>query len=353
VIQIKILTISGERPSYIRLIPTIRKLDKYFNHKLIWAGQNFEDSLSTQFFKEFNRFPDINFSNPNKKVGIEYFSYILPLLERICKKEKPDCVLVLGDTNASLSAIYVAKRLNIPIYHLESGNRCYDTKRVPEEINRHMIDSISDWHLCYTQRAREQLLLEGKHPSRVMVVGNPIVEAIKDTKSPKNKYKYKYYLATIHRKENINNELRLFKILTVLNGEEMKHKVIMSFHPSLKAKMKEYELDFKKYKNIKFIEPPNFRDFLSLEKYAQAIISDSGTIPEEATILNVPCVLLRFSTERPELLESNSMVVCSCPNELSKAIEIATKEKQSLNIKEYHTQVSSNVVKILMRYQDG
>ena len=277
----------------------------------------------------------------------------MPFLEETYLIEKPDAVLVLGDTNASLSAVYVAKRLNIPTFHLEAGNRCYDTKRVPEEINRYMVDSISDWHLCYTQRAREQLLLEGKHPSKVIVVGNPIVEAIKDTKIPKSKYKYKYYLATIHRKENINNELRLFKILNVLNGDEIKHKVIMSFHPSLKAKMKDYDLNPNDYKNIKFIEPPNFRDFLSLEKYAKAITSDSGTIPEEATILNVPCVLLRFSTERPELLESNSMVVCSNPRELGKAMEIATKEKQSLNIKEYHSEVSGNIVKILMRYKDG
>lgn len=348
----KILTISGTRPDFIRLIPTIKKLDKYFEHNLVWAGQNFDHSLSSQFFSEFNKLPDINFSNPDKKVGMEYFAYILPLLEEAYKKEKPDCVLVLGDTNASLSAIYVAKRLNIPTFHLEAGNRCYDPKRVPEEINRYMIDSISDWHLCYTQRAREQLLIEGKPPGKVIVVGNPIVEAINNVKIPKNKYKYKYYLSTIHRKENINNELRLFKILNALNGENMKYKVLLSFHPSLKNKMEEYEMNPKDYHNIEFIDPPNFRDFLLLEKNAKCIITDSGTIPEEATILNVPCVLLRFSTERPELLESNSMVVCSDPGELGKAIEIATNETKSLNIKEYHNEVSSNIIKILMRWKN-
>jgi len=667
----KIYTVSGTRPDYIRLMPTIRKLDKYFDHTLVWANQNFTASLSTQFFEEFGRVPDHII--PNEGVhGSQYIGQALVHLESLYRKGKPDCVLVLGDTNASFTAVYAAKRCGIPVFHVEAGNRCYsedtevftnqgwkffkdikgteliltrrangitewskiiekqvyehnglmyhlkhpkhnnldllitpdhrlcllpkkgklryiwktvqelkktkyyipkdliwqgvfnnkytkkylillgwflsegwasktqvriyqkknskywqeikkiiekngfnpkeshhswnindkklasefikfgkhyqkyipneikglpsdylkcllnalikgdgtknynawryyttskllandvqeiaykcgftseisilnprtknnkiqyivsispaksakgistqlsdknpdwikkvhyvgkvydltveknhtlwvrrnnscvwssncyDPDRVPEEINRYMIDAISDWHLCYTQRAREQLIAEGKPLDHIIVVGNPIIEAINDTPlgSIVNPIEG-YYLCTIHRKENIEDLERLSMILANLNG--LDRTVRISNHPSFESKYNMLSDDFKKtLNNLEFFTPCNFKDFLELEQAATCVITDSGTVPEECYAFGTPCVLLRYSTERPELLEANAMLLCDDPNNLEAAVRLAVGEMHSdIKIPEYHGEASGNIVKLLMRWNDG
>lgn len=357
----KILTISGTRPDFLRLMPTIRKLDKYYNHKLVWAEQNYERCLSTQFFEEWNRHPDIVVDNIKTKLkGNQYVGLAISQIENILTKEKPDCVLVLGDTNASFAASFVTKKLGIILFHMEAGNRCYDPKRVPEEVNRYMIDSIADWHLCYTQRAREHLLLEGKRPDRCIVVGNPIKECVDETfqymkrKRPENHKEF--YLVTIHRKENLEED-RFLEILHYLTELDLPVKI--SNHPTFADNCKSQlgtngkDLEpYKKYKNLELIDPPNFKEFLQLECFSECVITDSGTIPEECNLLERPCVLLRYSTERPELLEKNSMVVCSDSEDLQLAVKIAKDTNFPIPIEEYHNEVSNNVIKLLMRWKD-
>lgn len=352
----KIITMSGTRPDLIRLIPTIKKLDGYsyiIEHKFAWLNQNFESCIGQQFIEEFNKSPDWIYPNELQLSGIQYIGDLIKHLEIYLKIEKPDCVLTLGDTNATFAAVLVSKKLGIPIFHIESGNRCFDTNRVPEEINRYMIDSIADWHLCYTQRSREHLLREGKFPDRIIMIGNPIIECLNNVVTNKElyiKYKDNFFLVTLHRKENIEDISRLKNILYYLN--ELNIKILLSNHPSFRNKTE--NLNFtKEFPNIKLIEPPNFQDFITLESLSKCIITDSGTIPEEAYYLNKPCVLLRFSTERPELLEHNAMVMCSEPENLVTSVEIALNEHttKNLEIKEYHDQVSNNIIKLLMRWK--
>ena len=279
------------------------------------------------------------------------------------KNKNIDMVLVLGDTNGALSTTNVAKRLKIPIFHMEAGNRCYDELNVPEEINRKQIDSISDWHLCYTQRSREQLLFEGYAPNKIIVVGNPIYEVLKkyNMYDKYEKTTKKHILVTLHRKENIEDKGRLRIIFESLN--ELKQKVLVSLHPSLISKLKEFDLYnyVNSLENISFFTPTNFQDFIKLEKDSICVITDSGTIPEECSILNIPCILLRYSTERPELLENNSMILCSNPRDLDCALNIAIHENTKNPIHEntknpihpdYDKAFSNNVIKLLMRYDD-
>ena len=347
----RLAIITGTRPDIIRLSEIIKKSKKYFDTTHIYTNQNFDYNLSKQFFKEFGITPDIIYNNNKKYNGNIFIGKIFIWLDKYLKKNKFDATLILGDTNSSFAAASVSKRLKIPIFHMEAGNRCYDPYRVPEEINRYQIDSISDWHLCYTQRSREQLLLEGKHPSRVIVVGNPIVEVIHKNLGRSNYTpKEKFYLSTIHRKENINNQNRLKEIIDKLNS--LDKKVKLSAHPSLISKLKKFKIGLK-FKNIELFSPSDFSDFIKMESLSDCVITDSGTVPEECYILNKPSVLLRYSTERPELLESNAMVVCSDPNNLKKAIQISINESEEhkINMKEYNDYVSNNVIKLLMRYK--
>jgi len=367
-----IAIITSTRPELIRLSLIIKKAKKYFDVTHIYTNQNFDYSLSDQFFKEFDIYPDIILNHDDiKYIGNNFIGRCFSELENIFNTNDFDAVLILGDTNGAFVATSIAKRHSIPIFHMEAGNRCYD-ERVPEEINRRQIDAISDWHLCYTQRAREQLLLEGHHPSKVIVVGNPIYEVMEyqtDFFSFEHKYinedyylttihrkenltfehKYineDYYLATIHRKENLTSENnRLSNILLQLNS--LDKKVKLSLHPTLKHKIK---YDIKLYKNIEFFTPTNYKEFIELITDSDCVITDSGTIPEECNLLNKPCVLLRHSTERPELLEHNSIVLCSEPEDIKLAIQIAIDETEvTLDVNEYHSLVSNNVIKLLIR----
>jgi len=350
--KIKIAIVTSTRPELIRLSEIIKKCSNYFNLLHIYTNQNYDYSLSGQFFKEFNISPDIVLSNTLKLNGIEFIGWCMRRIFAHLKNKKIDMVLVLGDTNGALAAVNVAKRLKIPIFHMEAGNRCYDELNVPEEINRKQIDRISDWHLCNTQRSREQLLLEGYAPNKIIVIGNPIYEVLKKYDKG-NGITEKHILVTLHRKENIEDEERLINIFESLST--LKQKVIVSSHPSLISKLTDWGLDnyVNGLENISFFTPTNFQDFIKLEKNAICVITDSGTVPEECSILNIPCILLRYSTERPELLENNSMIVCNNPKDLDCALNIAINENTENPVHpDYDKPVSNNVIKLLMRYND-
>ncbi len=313
----KIITIAGTRPELIRLSEVIKKLDKHFNHIFVHTGQNFTPDLRDHFFKDLDiREPDYQFNLNDQIVGFDYIGKMMAYVEEILKKEKPDRVLILGDTNSCLSA-YVCKQMHLPVFHMEAGNRCYDD-RVPEETNRRIVDSCSEYLLPYTQRSREQLLAEGYDPQKIIVTGNPITEVLtkkfidqkidyQDTLSKFNLQAKQYVLVTLHRTENVTDQETLKKIISALNDIAKKEKIILSVHPKLNSMLKQFKIELSE--NIIQHPPFGFIEFLTLLKNSKATLSDSGTVPEECCILKIPCVLMRDSTERPELLENNSMIL--------------------------------------------
>jgi len=248
------------------------------------------------------------------------------------KNKNIDMVLVLGDTNGALASVNVAKRLKIPIFHMEAGNRCYDDLNVPEEINRKQIDRISDWHLCYTQRSREQLLLEGYSPNKIVVIGNPIYEVLKKY-DKSNETAKKHILVTLHRKENIESGDRFIEIFESL--DKLKQKVIVSSHPSLISKLKEGGLDsyVNNLENISFFTPTNFQDFIKLEKNALGVLTDSGTVQEECSLFHIPTVTTRNTTERPETVECGSNLLSGTSNaeNIFKTVKIMLKRPKKLD----------------------
>lgn len=346
----KIMTIVWTRPELIRLSEIIKLLDKLTHHVFVHTWQNFTTHLHDQFFTDLElRRPDYQY-NKEWKIGFEFIWEMLKNVDTVIDIEKPDVILILWDTNSALSA-YVAKRKKIPVFHMEAGNRCYDDI-VPEETNRKIIDSLSTFLLPYTQRSRENLLIEGYHPSSIIVTWNPISEII-------HKYTWTigerminqpYILVTLHRDENVTNKETLLKIIEALNILSEKQKVILSVHPKLKEMLKKFSITLSK--NIDVKEPFWFITFLNLEKYAACVLSDSGTVPEECCILKTPCVLLRTSTERPELLENNSMILCGVEtDEIINSMEIAT-NLQVWNVPIEYTDihVSEKILKLLLRH---
>ncbi len=327
----KILTILGTRPEIIRLSLIIPLLDKYTNHKIVHTGQNYDYELDKVFFKNFNlRKPDYflkakgNFSNQ--------IAVILKKLHEIILKEKPERFLVLGDTNSSLGAI-VAKRLGVPVFHMEAGNRQYDDI-VPEEINRRIIDTSSDILLPYTFRSAQNLTKEGFERSRIFITGNPIYEVI--NKFSKNIYKSnidkslnvnkkKYFLLTLHRQENVDDELRLKFIISVLKSINriFNLKIIWPIHPRTLKNIKKFRI--KLNKDLIITKPLDFFSFVKLEMNAFCVLTDSGTVQEECAIFKIPNIILRDKTERPETIEAGSSIVCmNNKNDILNAIKFST-----------------------------
>lgn len=313
----KILTILGTRPEIIRMSRIIETMDKFFEHILIHTGQNYDTSLSDIFFKEMKvRKPNYHLGIKSSSFG-EQVSEIISKTEKIIKDEKPDKILVLGDTNSSLSVIS-AKRMGIPIYHLEAGNRCYDD-RVPEEINRRIIDHTSDILLPYTERSKINLMQEGIKQDRIFVIGNPINEVINHYHKEINKSKVlynlnikkgNYFLITMHRSENVDVENRLNSICKSLEAIEKKYDmpIICSLHPHTKDKMEKFGIKFNT-DNIYYHKPFGFFDFIELERNSLGVLTDSGTVQEECCILKVPTVTIRDVTERPETIECGSNIL--------------------------------------------
>lgn len=312
----KILTILGTRPEIIRLSRIIPKLDKACNHIILHTGQNYDTRLSDIFFEDLKlRKPDYYLGAKGAMAG--QIAIILKESEKIFIKEKPDKVLILGDTNSGLAGI-IAERMGIPVYHMEAGNRCYD-REVPEEINRNIIDHFSTYNFPYTPRSRENLIKEGLNRSRIITSGNPIYEVltyynfqIEDSNilDKLKLYGKEYFLTTFHRAECVDTKERLNKIITGLEmiADKYRTPIIASVHPRTRNKMSVWSLK-PKNKLIKFLKPMRFFDFVNLEKNALCMISDSGTCCEEGTILRTPTVICRNSTERPETIEAGSAML--------------------------------------------
>lgn len=332
--KLKVMTIVGTRPEIIRLSRTMALLDEYVNHIIVHTGQNYDYELNEIFFKDLGiRKPDY-FMNVDTSTLGSAVGDIIRKSEEILNKEKPDAVLVLGDTNSCLSA-YMAKRLKIPIFHMEAGNRCFDFN-VPEEINRRIIDHIADFNLVYTEHARRHLISEGLPHRRIYLTGSPMNEVLNyySAKIEKSKIlntlklkEKKYFVVSVHREENVDNHENLGKILDVLKSlsKRYNYPIIVSTHPRTRKRLKEFN-NLKLDKNIRFLKPFGFLDYIKLQKNAACTISDSGTISEESAILSFPAVSIRESMERPEAQDSGTIVLTGFEvKNVMNSIEIAIK----------------------------
>ncbi len=357
----KVATVLGTRPEIIRLSLIIKKLDNLCDHILIHTGQNFDRNLSDLFFEELDvRKPDYYLDVKGTSIGNQ-MGQILERCEKVFIDEKPDRILLLGDTNSALCAI-VAKRMGIPVYHMEAGNRCFDD-RVPEEVNRRIIDHSSEILLPYTHRSKENLYNEGFPVTRVYVTGNPIGEVIEAYASQVNKSdilqktgikKGEYFLATIHRAENVDGAERFADIIGALNktAEEYGYPIIVSTHPRTKAKLAEQKV--KIHDLVKFVEPFGFFDFIKLEQNAFCVLSDSGTVQEECAIFGVPTVTMRDVTERPETVDCGSNILSgSKSSDLLRTIKtvIELKPRWSPPPEYVEKAVSDTVCRILLSYR--
>jgi UDP-N-acetylglucosamine 2-epimerase (non-hydrolysing) len=357
----KVMTILGTRPEIIRLARIIEKLDHLSDHILIHTGQNFDVNLSDIFFSELGiRKPDHYLGAGGGSFGVQ-MGHIVASCEELFIKNRPDRLLVLGDTNSGLSVV-PAKRMGIPVFHMEAGNRCFDD-RVPEEVNRRIIDHSSDILLPYTERSRQNLLAEGIPSRRIFVTGNPIWEIIQHYRpmieashvlSSLSLNKKEYFLVTMHRAENVDSPERLRSVLSALKtiADERKLPIIVSTHPRTKMRMEQFGIASGD-SHIRFLQPFGFPDFLRLEQEALCVITDSGTVQEECSILKVPNITIRDSTERPETIESGSNIICGVdPDFIVRGTNMAIKRKSSWTAPaEYLSEsVSDTVVNILLSF---
>lgn len=358
----KVVTVLGTRPEIIRLSAVMARLDKHVDHKIIHTGQNYDYELNEVFFEDLQvRKPDYFMNVDTSSLGRVYGG-IMIASEEILKKERPDAVLILGDTNSSIAGI-MAKRLKIPIYHMEAGNRCFD-QNVPEETNRRIIDHISDFNLCYTEHARRHLISEGLPHRRIYVTGSPMREVlmmhldrIKASKilGELKLEKGKFFLASIHREENVDRRESLTQLLNALEKlrQEYRFPVIVSTHPRTRNRMEKLgKKDLSE--DIRFLKPFGFLDYVNLQMNAACVLSDSGTICEESSILNFPAVTCRNSIERPEAMDSGSIVVTGLDAEvILQAVRLQMSEdirSRPVNVPHDYTieNTSERVVKLIM-----
>lgn len=314
--RLKVMTVVGTRPEIIRLACVIRRLEESTDHVLVHTGQNYDYSLNEVFFE------DLCLRAPDHYLGVETTSLgavlgdVLRGTERVILQEQPDAMVLLGDTNSCISAI-MAKRMKVPVFHLEAGNRSFDPN-VPEEINRHLVDHVSDYNLAYTENSRRNLLAEGLKPQNVTVMGSPMTEVL-------NTYRYriessdvlsrldlepgKYLLASVHREENVDRKDRLEQVVAALQAvaADQDMPLLLSTHPRTRKRLTEFELTTNS--NIRLHEPLGFHDYNKLQLSARCVISDSGTIAEESSILQFPAITLRDAIERPEAVDTGAIIV--------------------------------------------
>lgn len=354
----KILTVLGTRPEIIRLCRIIEKLDSLCEQVLVHTGQNYDHDLNDVFFQELRvRTPD-HFLRARGSFG-EQIATILAGVERLLAEEKPDKFLVLGDTNSSLGAI-MAKRLGIPVYHMEAGNRCYDD-RVPEEVNRRIIDHCSDILFPYTERSRMNLIREGIPGERIHVTGNPIYEVIKhfemeiDRSDVLSEFDLKekgYFLVTMHRAENVDFEHRLKGLVRALDRLQREYDlpVVVSTHPRTRLRIKQFEIKLEN-SQVRYLEPLGFFEFIRLEQNARCVLTDSGTIQEECCILKIPNVTIRDVTERPETIDCGSNILSGIePESINLCVQTVLDRKCSwIPPWEYLVEnVSDTVIKLVL-----
>lgn len=364
--KLKVMTIVGTRPEIIRLAEVLKKCNEYFEHILVHTGQNWDYTLNDIFFEELElRKPDYFLGVVGNDLG-ETIGNIISESYKVLLKEKPEALLILGDTNSCLSVI-AAKRLKIPIFHMEAGNRCFD-QNVPEEINRRIVDVTSDINLAYTEHARRYLLSEGIRKEYIFVTGSPLPEVFfkymaridkSDVLERLNLQKGKFILVSAHREENIDNNENFNSLINALNAiaEKYDMPVIYSTHPRSLNRIEERGIKF--HKNIKKLKPFGFYDYNKLQKDSFCVLSDSGSLAEESNIMGFPAVSIRTTTERPEAIEKGSVILGGITFDgITKAIEIITKQKQNganiVKVQDYiDINVSNKVVNIIQGYTDA
>mgnify|MGYP000928633060 CR=1 FL=1 len=363
--KLKVLTVVGTRPEIIRLSAVINKLDESeaIDHVLVHTGQNYDYELNEIFFKDFNLKKPDYFLNAATGTAVETIGNILIKIDPILEDVKPDVFLVLGDTNSCLCAI-AAKRRHIPIFHMEAGNRCFD-QRVPEETNRKIVDHISDINLPYSDIAREYLLREGLPADRIIKTGSPMFEVLNSRKEDINKSDIlerlgleegKYFVVSAHREENINSEQNFMCLVDSLNTIVDKYKMplILSTHPRTRKMIEAKKIKFNPL--VKIMKPLGFNDYVKLQKYAKTVLSDSGTISEEASILGFKALNIRQAHERPEAMEEASvMMVGLNKDRIIQGLNVLeNQEKNTLRLVADYCipNVSEKVLRIILSYTD-
>ena len=358
--KLKVMTIVGTRPELIRLSEIIKKADIYFEHMFVHTGQNYDSRLNDVFYEDLEiRKPDVYLNVVGKNLG-ETMGNIISKSYEIMLTEKPDALLILGDTNSALSAIS-AKRLKVPIFHMEAGNRCFD-ENLPEETNRRIVDHISDVNLPYTEHARRYLIAEGIRKEHIYVTGSPMMEVIQanEHKIEKSKIldelglqKESYIVLSAHREENIDHETNFLSLMNAVNSmaEYYQMPVIYSMHPRSAKIISERGFQF--HPLVREMPPFAFSDYSKLMRCAFCVVSDSGTMPEEASISRFPAVCIRTSTERPEALDKGGFIIGGIDGDsILQAVNIAVNMKQpEEDVPDYMDRnVSDKVIKIIQSY---
>lgn len=361
--KLKVMTIVGTRPEIIRLSEVIKACEHYFEHVLVHTGQNWDYTLNEIFFEELGlREPDYFLGAVGENLG-DTMGNIISASYRCLLEEKPDALLILGDTNSCLSAIS-AKRLKIPIFHMEAGNRCFDLN-VPEEINRKIVDHVSDINLPYTEHSRRYLLSEGLRKEHIFVTGSPMNEVLTKNMSRIEEStvlqhlgleKGKYMVVSAHREENIDDSDNFLSLMNAINkmAETYELPIIYSTHPRSWKQIEERGFSF--HPLVRLLKPFGFFDYNQLQLHAYTVLSDSGTLSEESAILGFPGVLIRTSTERPEVLDKGTVVIGGITEaEIVQAVELSrrmweAKEKTYVATDYRDDNVSVKVIKIIQSY---
>lgn len=360
---LKVMTVVGTRPEIIRLSEVIKACDRYFDHLLVHTGQNWDHTLNQVFFDDLGlRAPDHYLDSVGEHLGATVGNIITKSYE-VMLKEQPEALLILGDTNSALSA-YSAKRLKIPIFHMEAGNRCFD-QNVPEEINRKIVDHIADINLAYTEHSRRYLLSEGIRKEHVFVTGSPMAEVLHRNKASIDHSRVldelglsaeRYVLVSAHREENIDDEQTFLSLMNTINvtAENYGMPVIYSTHPRSWKRIE--ERGFKFHENVRQLKPFGFFDYNKLQMNSYCVLSDSGTLSEEAALLGFPGILIRTSTERPEVLDKGTVIIGGVTErDILQAIGLARAMKENneataLAPDYQDLNVSAKVVKIIQSY---
>lgn len=336
--RLKVLTVVGTRPEIIRLARVMAALEEHTDHVLVHTGQNYDYELNQIFFD------DLGLTPPKHVLGVDTSSLgavlggVLQGTERVLNEERPDAMVVLGDTNSCISAV-MAKRMRIPVYHLEAGNRSFDPN-VPEEINRHLVDHVADYNLAYTEHSRRNLLAEGLHPSRVTVIGSPMKEvldhyadkiAASDVAQRLGLTPGEFIVASVHREENVDRSDRLQHVVDslVAVARDQRVPMLVSTHPRTAKRLEEFQISTDA--DVRFHKPLSFSDYVSLQQQARCVVSDSGTIAEESSMLGFPAVTIRDAIERPEAIETGAVIATGLhPQDVVDAVRLTIDQHRAM-----------------------